>query len=238
MRERRIPGRYLAFHLWLTNTNDFLQSADPANPGHKQWERLGLTPAQAAAWDDNTTAWLALWTSYSNKDLKTLSIIRATRDLKKFITDGSRGIVNRIATSAVATEQDATIFNFVLVRKEPTRRTVKIKEQLFAGVQNTGSAEFEVQCRYAKDTKRPSLLGGSDGVECSFKITTDKISDPTSVDPEGEGFQQKTFGKARFVFQAGTANLDKVLLVAFRWNYSPNTDFNGPWTKVQVMRIS
>jgi hypothetical protein len=238
MKQRRIPIAYIAFNQWKNNTNNFLQSDDPANPGHKQWERLGLTLAESAAWAAETLAWNALYAKYSDKDQKTLSIIRQCRDMKFNLIEGNRGIVNRIAASPVATEQDATVFNFVLVRKEPTRRTGKITQQIFAGVDRSGSTEYTVQCRYDKDTKRPSLLVGSDGVEVAYKISNTQPADPATVDPNGEGFRQRTYGKARFVFEAGTANKGKFLLIAFRWNFSPNTAFNGPWTEVTVVVIS
>jgi hypothetical protein len=235
---RRIPITVAEFVTWLKNTNTFLKSDDPANPGHKQWERLGLTPGEQTTWDNNNTAVQALWGLYSNKDLRTLSVMRQLRDLRKLITKGSRGIVNRIAASLNATEQDATVFNFVLNPKNPTRRKSDIKEQLFAGVERTGSAEYLVMCRFDKASKMPKLLPGSDGVECSFKITSEQPADAATISPEADGFKQRTYSSPRFLFKAGPGNKSKFLLIAFRWNYSPNTDFNGPWTDVIVMVIS
>jgi hypothetical protein len=234
---RRVPIKISAFHLWLNSTNNYLQSEDPANPGHFQWERLGLTSAEATWWDDQTTAWNELHAKWGDKNLRTLSIVRALRDLRKFITKGSRGIVNRIAVNPVATQYDATVFNFVLVRKEPTRRKTDIKDQLFASVNRNGSAEYEVKCRYDEDAKRAALLPGSDGVECSYMVVDTEPPRSTTINPSAEGFSQRTYIKARFIFKAGTGNKGKFLLIAFRWNFSPNTDFNGPWTQVQVLAI-
>ena len=52
----RIPVTVGEFVNWLKNTNIFLQSADPDNPGHDQWERLGLTNTEQTTWDANNTA--------------------------------------------------------------------------------------------------------------------------------------------------------------------------------------
>jgi hypothetical protein len=235
---RRIPILVADFVTWWKNANTFLQSDDPANPGHKQWERLGLSNAEQTWWDDNNTAVQALWDLYSSKDTRTLTVMRQLRDLRRLLTRGGRGIVNRIATSPVATEQDASIFNFVLNRKEPTRRKSDIKEQLFAAVERSGSAEYLVKCRYDISTKLPKLLPGSDGIEVSYMISKDQPAEVGTINPEGDGFKQKTFSAPRFLFKAGAGNKGRFLVIAFRWNYSPNTDFNGPWTDVVVMVIS
>src|SRR3954470_15967835 len=120
MKQTRIPIKYVAFDLWLNSTNNYLQSEDPDNVGHKQWERLGLTAAEAGEWDDNTTAWNAWYAKYTNKAMKTLAVVHQCRTMKSDITKGTRPIVNRIATDPAATDQDAVIFNFVLNRKSPT----------------------------------------------------------------------------------------------------------------------
>jgi hypothetical protein len=179
-----------------------------------------------------------MYAKYSDKAQRTLAIMRQCRDFRISFSAGSRGIVNRIAASPAATQQDATVFNFVLNRKSPTRRKTPITNPVLVGITHSGSTQYDVQCRHDKDTKKPSLLPGADGVECSFSISATEPANTATIDPTGAGFQQRTYNQARFVFKSGTGNKGKFLLIAFRWNFSPNTDFNGPWSDVQVMVIS
>ncbi len=233
----RIPLTVAEFVTYLKNTNTFLKSDDPLNPGHKQWERLGLTSAEQTDWDNSNTAAQDLWAKYSNADLRTLSVMRELRTLRLNWTKGARGIVNRIASSAAATQQDATVFNFVLVKKQPTKQTVDITELVIAGIKRIGSGEFGIECRFEKDTKRPSLLPKADGVEYSFKITNTQPADPATVDLEGEGFRLRFVSKAKFVFKSGTANKGKYLIIAFRWVNSKYPELAGPWCEAQIMVI-
>jgi hypothetical protein len=235
MKQPRIPAAYVAFNIWKNNTSNFLWSDDPLNPGHKQYERLGLTLAEATAWQDETTAWNALWAKYTDKDQKTLSVTRAARDMKLLLTRGGRGIVNRIAANPAATEQDATIFNFVLVRKKPEKPKTVIEAAVFAGVTRIGSGDLSIQARFKKDSKRPSLLPIADGVEYSYKVTSTQPGDPATADPEGEGFRQRLVTKAKFVIKTGTANKGRFILIAFRWVNSKYPELAGPWSEIQVM---
>jgi hypothetical protein len=235
---RRIPITVAEFVTWLRVTNTFLKSDDPDNPGHKQWERLGLSNAESTAWDDNNTAVEALYAKYSDDAQRTLAVMRQLRALRLNITKGTRPIVNRIASSAAATELDATVFNFVLTRKQPTRRTTQFTESVIVGLKRLGSGEFDFQFRYSKDTKLPSLLPGADEVEYSYKVSTTQPADPATVDPDGDGFRIRSISKPRLIFKSGTANKSKFLLIAFRWSYSKNADLAGPWSEVQVMVIA
>ena len=81
MTNGRIPMSYPKFDTYINVTNNFLQSNDPLNPGHKQYERLGLTLSESDNWKDQAVLWNTdLYLKYKNKDTKTISVIHACMD--------------------------------------------------------------------------------------------------------------------------------------------------------------
>src|SRR5690242_17691802 len=113
MKQRRIPIGYVAFNAYIGRTATFLWSDDPANPGHKQYERLGLTLAEATEWKNRNTDWAAIWALYENPLGRSWTIARTAKAAKKAFALFGHPVVNRIATNPNATASDADIFNFV-----------------------------------------------------------------------------------------------------------------------------
>jgi hypothetical protein len=239
MANSRVPGDYPKFDLYIKSTNNFLQSVDPDNPPNKQWQRLGLTLAEADDWKARELFWTTnIYLKYGDENQKTKTVVLQCMNFKKAFAEFARPLLNRMAASAAATEQDETIFRFKINRKDPERRTTPITEELFAGISRKGSTEYLVNCRAEEDSKRASLPAGVDSVIISSKVVTIQPADPATVDPEGEGFRQKSLSKARFLYKAGSGNKGKYLVIAFRWNYSKNPDLAGAWSEVQTILIS
>src|SRR5205085_10753699 len=130
MSNSRVPTAIPEFNTYITNTNTYLHAGGPPT----NLTRLGLSDDNGKDWDDYQKAWAELYLKYSNA-LTSTSIIKenvkhAMHDFKAF----AQPLLNIIAASPEATDDDAAVFNLVLDKnhKNPSRPTTPISDTVMA----------------------------------------------------------------------------------------------------------
>jgi len=232
----RVPRIISLFDVYVTTSDDHLQADDTSNPGHPNYERLGLSAAQATDWDDRRQEWDDLYDKYGTKGTRTDVVREQVANFMKSFREFANPLLNMMAANPAATVLDGAKLNFKLTRKAPSKRTTQITETIFPSIQSLGGNEFFFSFRAIADSKRASLLKGVDSVIAWYKIVTNEPVS-ASIEPD-ETWNSIVFYKSRNTFKTPAGSKGKYLLIAFQWAYTPNRALAGPVCGVKIELIS
>ncbi|MEP7168668.1 MAG: hypothetical protein ABI855_04805 [Bacteroidota bacterium] len=228
----RVPTTIDAFNKYINNTDDYIHEETPTNG-----TRLGLTTTNQSDWASKRTFWKdTLFPKYSDP-IQSTSVVK--EDVKTFMKDFrtfANPLLDVMAASPAATNEDAAVFHFVLVRKKPSHQTEPIKDAVVTDVKANGGGDMIFSCRTSHDTKRASKAEGADSVQVAFKVAV-RNEDPPPVDAN-DGTTKEIFTKAKFILHAGGANAGKKLYVWCRWYNTKNPPIAGSWNNMITVMIT
>lgn len=128
---KRVPITIPLFNDYINTTDDRLQTVRPPGP-NKYGLDYGFTPAELADWTSRRVDWRdVLYPKYTNPATST-SIVKA--DVQDFMDDFSEfaePLLDEIATSSIAGNDEEAIFNIDLERDTPTPAGVMTQEPGF-----------------------------------------------------------------------------------------------------------
>ncbi len=228
----RIPTKIQEFNDYIRNTDDYLQEQVSAGPPPVfNWGRLGLTQQNADDWNSARGIWDGLFALYSNPATRTKTITLQVKNARKDFRTFATPLLNIMAASPNATEDDEVTFNFKISRATPTHPTVPITEQCLPTLQTIGGGEIRLSVRSSTDTQRPSIFAGADSFQVAFKI-----GEPPPQNPK-DGTDREVITRASIVQQTGDENSGKKLYVFVRWYLTSYPDLAGPWSQVVSILI-
>lgn len=226
MSNTRIPRGIALFNAYINTTDNFLQAPIEEGSSTLNWQRLGLTAADATGWHGQQIEWNKLYAKYSNKDTRTKTVNDLVKAFKTNFQDFGGRILDKIAASDGATEQDQNVFNLVLSgnRKKPTHHTTPITDGIVISIVSLGSGMIKADFRTDTDTKRASLAPGADSVQVATKL-----GDPAPENPY-EDTDISIVTRASSKVNMGTKAIGKRLYVFARWYNTRQPDLAGQWS--------
>lgn len=229
----RVPITISEANDYVNNSDDHLQSSREPS-GTAVYELLGLTSANADGWHARRLNWRDnLYPKWSNKDLKTKTVVKNVKDFLTEFRTFSRPLLNIMAASPNAIVQDETILRFVKNPKKPVRPTAPITEVVLLAVQSIGGGGFRFSARYPSDEDRYSIPEDASGLEIRWKIgSIEEV--PANVD---ECTKHHISTRARFSLNVGAENHNKNIYLFARWTDIHNPSRAGDWTDMKMSGI-
>jgi hypothetical protein len=176
---------------------------------------------------------------YNNPVTSTSIVKKDTHDfISDFITAvAAAKLIAKIVSCGTADNTDATIWNVVLERANPSAHTDKIRSDIFADVATLGRGKFDVHVRAAADASRSSIPreDGADSVQYAMGIM-DKPEEAIT-DPNSPLLIKQISTKAHFELDAGSANQTKWLVIYFRWYNNSFPKTAGDWSVMILVAI-
>jgi len=217
----RISLRPTDFNTFINNSDDHLLS----NRGGTQvYVLLGLTITNANDWHNKRLFWRdTLYPKYSNADTRTTTVIKNVRDFIKDFRTLANPLLNICAASPNAIQQDATVLNFKIGRKTPTRPTEPISAPMFIKITSKGQGEMRARCRTDEDATRASIPATATSVELRYKVGS---PEPQSVN---ECNSIKVSTRALFNFNVDADESGKKIYLFARWIDNTNEARAGAW---------
>jgi len=131
MSEPRIPLTIPLFNDYINTTDDRLQSIRPPGP-NKYGTDYGFTPAELTDWGARRASWRdVLYPKYINPATSTTVVKQDVQDFMKSFRIFAEPLLNKIAVSSIAGNEEEEIFNIDLDRDIPTRTGVMNMEPGF-----------------------------------------------------------------------------------------------------------
>ena len=225
----RVPQTIGEFDIYLNTTDDYLQGS---RDGTLISELLGLTPSQSAEWSSRRIYWRDdLHKKWSNPLTKTQAVNLQVRNFMQDFRDFSRPLLNKMAASDNATEEDEVALNFKISRKDPTHPTTPIEDIVVLSLQAIGGGDIRISGRTSHDASRPSVPDDAKGLELRYLIGKEA---PLSVD---ECEEHLISTKSGFVLNVGAKNHNKNIYCFARWVDTSDPSRAGSWTKMVTSGI-
>jgi len=238
----RIPTATGLFNDYINNTEPYLRAPSPvpsrrgtsAHPGtppsvtpvETNWQRLGMLMDEMDRWTDFQTQWNELYKKYSDKEIsRTTVITNKLRNVQNSFKTFAQRLLNMMAGSRSATEDDASALNFVLTRAEPSRSNTPIDDVPIFGAVPLGGGVIKFSVHPANDSTRASILEEASGVEIRYEIgETSGTAGPSYI------FFTST--RAIFNLTLPESSQGKTMSVSARWIVASDQSLNGPWSNV------
>lgn len=226
MSTTRVPQKTELFNGYIVTSDNFLQAISSGTTHN--WERLELSEANADGWHSRRQEWDNLYSSFINPATHTAIVTEQVNNFKKEFAEYTTNILDKIAASDNATDEDAGIFNVVLSgnHKKPTHPTTPITELCFTTIEPLGGAALKLTFRTNTDTGRPSILPEADSVEIALQKGG---TPPENVDDLGE---RAILTHATHVLQINPDKAGQKLYLACRWYHTKYPQLAGPWSNV------
>ena len=174
----RISNKAKVFEPYIGTTDDRLTAIEPVS-GNPYWQVYGLSSANATDWHNKrlffTTPTTGLYAKYSSPETSTSLVKTQVRQFIKDFKAFASPLLNIIAASPNATNDDEGIFNLVLNknRKKPTHSHTKIAVDCYTEWKASGGGNMRAASKSASDSTRHSLVEGADGVQYATMILDD-----------------------------------------------------------------
>jgi len=127
----RVPRIIPEFNDYINLTDDRLQAVRPPGP-NKYGTDYGFTPAELADWNTRRTDWRdTLYPRYINPATSTSVVKQDVKDFMSSFHTFAEPLLNTIAVSEIAGNEEEEIFNIDLDRDTPTRAAVMSMEPGF-----------------------------------------------------------------------------------------------------------
>ena len=224
----RVPRKIDDFNNYIRITDDYLQvEVDPGPPPVLNWGRLGLTQEDADQWHALREAWENdLFPRYVNPNTKTKTVNAQITTAMEIFRTFAQPMIDIMAASPNANQDDAEILNFKLVRSEPTHPTVPIADLCYADVLPLGGGAVRISCRTIHDAKRASMAKGANLIQVAMKI-----DGPAPTGPS-DGTSMVILGKANEIYNIGDDHTGKRAYAYFRWYNTKYPHLAGPYSQV------
>ena len=226
----RIPTNEKDFASYLKRTNDSLTlTVVPTTATSFGWTNL-----EVHWWSDQFSAFLdpinGLWTKHENPLTKTKSINEQVVNFIKKFHVTANPLLDRAASSPLATTDLAILFNFKIGRKSPTHHTTVIKKILYGFYKTLGGGRVEGKVRTNQETGRFSIDKSefANGVEVSYAL-----GETAMVNPDDSGTTHKTFTQAIYTIDMGVENKGSAVWITQRLIIFAHPELNGPWAEPQ-----
>lgn len=242
MSQTRVPEKISEFNTYINNTDTFLQAISSGSTTN--WERLGLSSINAGEWNTRRIYWRdTLYPKYIDPLQSTTAVKETVRIFMEDFKEFAQPQLNIMAAGPNATSDDELVFNFKIGRAAATHPTEPIAETVVFTVKPLGGGELRFTCRTATDSSRASIPEGADSVQVAFQI----MDKDTKPEGEGEGslpnpddgsMRRELFTKAQFTFEAGMANVGRLMVIYTRWYNTKHPKLAGPWSNVTAAVIA
>jgi hypothetical protein len=233
------------FNAYITSTDNFLQAFVEGSTTIKNWERLGLSMANADEWHSRRQAWDLLYIKYNDASLSTGIVKKQVHNFIDSFREFGGPQLNIMAASENADETDEAKFNFVITPADATHSTTPIAEGVAVEVKHRGSSEVEFICKTGEGTAKPE---GADSVQVAWMIIEDQPVTPGPVptppseddmpDYDDPRMTKEIFTKSHFIKHFGGDNVTKRVVCFFRWYNTKHPDLAGPWTEIMAVVIA
>lgn len=243
MGNSRIDETISGFNTYIITTDDFLQAISSGIIHN--WERLGLTNANATGWQDKRVFWQdTLYPKYQNPLLSTSTVKTQVRDFMDGFRTFANPLLNIMAASPNATSDDEAVFNFKIGREEPSHSTTSITDAVIFEPKLLSGGDIKFICRTSHDDHRASKADRSDSIQMAYLIQNPEpaaqppgsgTTEEEELDPDD--LTQQTFTKAIFVKHFGGKMVGKKVVVFFRWYNTKHPELAGPWSSVTALVI-
>ncbi len=226
----RIPTKEADFASYMKRTNDSLSLTVVPTTGTS----FGWTVLEVHWWSDQFSAFLdpvsGLWAKHQNPLTKTKSINEQVVDFIKHFHVVANPLLDRAASSPLATTDLAILFNFKIGKKSPTHYTAPIKSLLYGIYKQLGGGRIEGKMHSDQEAHRPSLNTAehSNGIEVAYTLGDTEMTDPDAV-----GTTHLQFSKAIFIINMGMGNSGSAVWINQRSINTKHPELNGPWNKAQ-----
>lgn len=131
MDETRVPKTIPLFNGYINTTDDRLQTIRPPGP-NKYGLDYGFTPVELAAWTSRRGNWRdVLYPKYINPATSTSVVKQDVKDFMSSFRAFAEPLLNKIAVSSIAGNDEEAIFNIDLERDTPTAAGVMTMEPGF-----------------------------------------------------------------------------------------------------------
>ena len=252
----RVPIKNGEFDTYIRTTTDWLfanspvqselfipQRWNPAPPGVameapvpvllKNWQRLWLLETEANSWRSQRDQWIAIYTKYSNPDVRTRVITKDKETVLDAFTQFAEPLNERIAASPYITNEDRAIFRIKQRSKTRKHHTAPIEDFPEFTMHGIGSGEIKFSVRGTHDGDRASKLAGTQ-IEVGYIILIPDVPRPTNASELTQSFIST---KAIFTHNFGAQNQGKLLFAACRWIVATDPARNGPWSNIQTILV-
>lgn len=226
MGKSRIPVSIALFNAYINTTDDFLQAPVEEGSSTLNWQRLGLASTDATGWHSKRLAWNTLYAKYTNTDTRTKTVNDQVKSFRVNFQKTGGKVLDKIAASDGATEQDQNVFNLVLSgnHKKPTHSHTPITDNIIISVVNIGNGVIKADFRSNHDTKRPSLAPGANSVQLAIKVDEPA---PKNVD---EITERVIITRASITKNIGADSAGKRIYLFARWYDTRYPNLAGPWS--------
>ncbi|HEX7412517.1 MAG TPA: hypothetical protein VF411_00630 [Bacteroidia bacterium] len=243
----RITRGIVRFHTYVNLAATWLNALAPVqppagNPPLYNWQRIGWTAAELAAWMAFVTEDARWYPDWSNKKIRTTDMTdklhannAACRKLNK-----NNKLLDRIAASPNAVLMDFEVFNIAhnspVVTGAATQRTGNIEDTVVVSVFYKGGGRIKFQCRPDSTAAKSHIPDGSDHLEIRVKLrkaTDAKSTGPDDSTPKWNQLSTKAIVTIDFM----PDNVGMLIDLYFRFTDSVHPNRNGPYTSMMTLSI-
>ena len=234
-----VPRRPSEFNSYIQTCNNYQLKVDPVT--HiAGFTRMGWSAQNSTDWDSKTTAWIALYTKFTDALQCTSTIKKNVRTfIKDFATFAAKPILKTKGNEG-ATEEDAKTFHFVLVRKKNSTSNPELTAECFGNAYPAGLGKLRLKVKTFTDSKRASILPGADGMEFDYAIYDTNHAPDVGGIPKiapDDIYIAKFSKKASIIYDFGIGNSGKIVQIFFRWSVTGKPELSGPWGQMITIRI-
>jgi hypothetical protein len=241
MSKEIIPRNIEIFNNYIrkTNTRQLAINPDTTNPYFKDYT---WTPAQSTAY---TTDWHDEWVNTLFVDYlnPAINLAMQKKKMHHFIEDfdawlHTELLIVKIVGCGKANEDDAAIWNVVLVRHGATHHTDPIAGVCNGKVAGLGRGVMDCAVRWAGDSSRPSIPhdAGADSVQYAYAVVANANSGISNLnDPQ---LVKQISKQAHFHLDADSANQGKWIVIYFRWYNTIHPELAGVWSTMTITVIA
>lgn len=218
---RRIPLKNNDFDTYIRTTANALLAGTPAT-----WVRLGLTPEQAAKWEELHTQWVDNWAAFISTDRRTKTVTDIKKQLMREFTRFASPILTSMSVHPATTHGDRLTFNIPGAERPYTRRG-DIGETPLADIRPKGGALLVARVRRMHDGGRASMHPLADFIEVRYALCDLNGPFPNSA---RECPEVVLSTRTYFHITVDQAAIGKRLVAYVRWANARKAENNGPWT--------
>jgi len=137
--------------------------------------------------------------------------------------------------TALSLEQKADL-GLTTPDTEPTTHRTQITAAVYFTATPIGGGDLQIRVRGAEDTKRASILRGSNAFQVRWKELAAGENPPNNVSALQEF--SLPFTKAISILKIGTQSIGARIVLSCRWVVSANQSLNGPWSNMQIVVLT
>lgn len=177
----RTPRQDGPFNDYINTTANVLADGTPTGA-----DRLGLTPVQAAAWEQYRTDWNTQYGLYTNKATRTSAVTSQKNNLRKAFTAFASPLLTAMSVHPALTAADRLAFNLPEPDRTPTARG-KINDIPVLKLSPLGGGSIKGMVRTSSDASRASRHPLADLIEVRYALLPPSAAaqpqDPTAPAP-------------------------------------------------------